>query len=195
MLMAKKKGGLPPGVVLYDRLIGDGTAYIDTGITPLYATDKISFCAKLDQYKGATFINAGSGANRFEIYGSSSTTRNFYYVSYPASAQRNCNLPNYIQFFNEGWIDMASGTSNFGGVASSGLNNNTLTPTWKASSSLKIMYNYKSTFKYFRYERSGGIIIDWHPCTYNGVAGMWDMVNNTFHGNANTSGSFSVAND
>lgn len=33
-LLMQKKGGLPPGVVLYDYLVGDGTAYIDTGIKP-----------------------------------------------------------------------------------------------------------------------------------------------------------------
>lgn len=36
---------------------------------------------------------------------------------------------------------------------------------------------------------------DFRPCTYNGEAGLWDMVEGKFYGNANTQGSFSVGND
>lgn len=42
---------------------------------------------------------------------------------------------------------------------------------------------------------SSTLVRDFRPCTYNGVAGMWDMVTNQFFGNANTQGSFSVGND
>lgn len=39
--------------------------------------------------------------------------------------------------------------------------------------------------KYCTITRSGTKILDLVPCTYNGVAGMWDRVSNTFFGSEN----------
>lgn len=38
-------------------------------------------------------------------------------------------------------------------------------------------------------------LMDLRPCTYNGAAGLWDIVSGTFYGNSNTSGTLTVGND
>lgn len=44
----------------------------------------------------------------------------------------------------------------------------------------------------FRVEKNGEVLHNLVPCTYNGEPGMWDLVEQKFYGNANTSGAFSV---
>lgn len=191
-------------IEFYDVLNCDG-GYLDLGPMTTW-NDKYSFAVKLIEYKGNVWLGAGSGGQRMNIYGSSTKTRKFYSVSYPLSAQKSAYLANTILDWNEGWIDLASGTSEFNGVSSSGLCNNTsyLTDAYLPTTNLRLFgnggetnatYSYKGMVKYFKIERNGKLYMHLVPCTLNGEAGMFDKVHHKFYGNSNASGSFTVSND
>ena len=212
LMMAKKLGGgLPSGVVLYDRLIGDGVAYIDTGL--VFTNDDILRIAfgKVTMNKSAYHLfGASSNDDRQRIQWASTGTA---YISM-LSQERQATSVNIkddvtIEF---GTLKTSSSWNIFAKYNDRVVYNESFSPFGLRTA--------ERTFLLFANRQNGSTAINtnrnpceikymdvldawdtsivkyyFHPCTYNGVAGMWDMVNNVFHGNANTSGSFSVANN
>ena len=58
---------------------------------------------------------------------------------------------------------------------------------------------YGSGWKIYSFQivdrESNQTILNMIPCTYQGEAGMWDVVSNQFYGNANSSGTLTAGND
>ena len=55
-------------------------------------------------------------------------------------------------------------------------------------------FNDNSLYSFKIYENDV-LVRDFKPCTYNGVAGLWDMVESKFYDNSNSVGTLTVSND
>lgn len=55
-------------------------------------------------------------------------------------------------------------------------------------------FNNNSLYSFKIYENDV-LVRDFKPCTYNGVAGLWDMVESKFYGNSNSVGTLTASND
>lgn len=200
-LLMQKKGGLPSGVVLYDRLVGDGTAYIeslpfnssyDYEMEVFNLPNYTNFWGWRESYGGKFYALATTNSTEIRLYRNNNNA--FTNVG-------GLGLPTLDRKISISWT---KGTIVV--VTSDGVTKNaTFTPVEKdiiggnarlfgmrGYSAAVVACGYKS---YIVKDENGNILVNLRPCTYNGVAGMWDMVNNRFYGNANTSGSFSVSND
>ena len=208
-------GGSPtpptPALVFYDRLVFDGTAYIETGITPpadasflvrlgnesLKATQRGFNCPTSTGVIGMNYAN-----------GTTSTTRyfNVYYgQSSAVSTNRNLAFSTTSYYFfltpkRFGWGSTAytitRGAENPNGHLSLGSNNShTGQPYTGRMGTFKIYgsdaQNCASTSDFSNYTP----VYTLRPCTYNGEAGMWCEETSTFYGNTAGAGTLSVLND
>lgn len=206
-------------LVFYDRITTDGTAYIDTGLTltdGTYVGSSFYFdmCISATQlpntsspvifgvriisthnqavlltmangttpsirYFNNTSVSSGVGfsvGERFNVLAKSDGlyVNGVLKGSFGASGKPYTSNPVKAILFGEALSDF------FGGALS--------------GTSRNIYTGYE--FYQLKIDGADGTpIINLKPCTYQGVAGMWDLVTNTFFGNANTSGEFSVSND
>lgn len=205
-MMAKKLGGgLPPGVVLYERLIGDGTAYIDTGFVPT-------------ESNLLGFEMAGRLVNKNTIlFGTCNSSYSAGYVEVSANGTYLrvglCGALNSITRITGNDIEVKCeqvGNNMVVDYSIDGVQGSLTTSNAKATynqslplfarriqrSGIAGISPNGASLKFLKlFAMDGSLMYNFHPCTYNGEAGMWDLVSNTFFGNANTSGSFSVAND
>lgn len=182
-------------LVFYDRLVGDGVAYIDTGVR-IAATDVIYMEVKCG-VKNAAFFGARSSYNGYlslrqanvagsSVYlriGSASNTTIATDGIHVQTVAIELNLPDLVYH---------------SGTKSGTLPRNTGLPTitswlFREHSTYDSPTSGVSTFSSFKLTRNGEVILDLKPCTYLKEPGMWDMVSETFFGNSNPSGgAFSV---
>jgi hypothetical protein len=194
-------------LVFYDKLVGDGTAYINTEYMPK-GTDSFSWDA------GPIVKN-----NRF-IWGCKSPTislgillygASISYLLYGPSTAREVNLTNtsraarsivvkkegdiYSRFLvNPGGEFMLSEEDSYAlkdatypiYIFASQFSTVNTAPNRIYDGAI---YSFKIT------DIDGNTIMSLKPCTFAGEAGMWDEVGSKFYGNAAASGEFSVTND
>lgn len=204
-LLMQKKGGLPPGVVLYDWLIGDGEAYINTGVTIWRG---ITVELNIDDSQCSNNVFLFGTRNTSGLLALRADAKTYWVANFFGGIEKNNPNPRtlYKTFYNtsihkagfEGWASsnqydsMSKLTickySPFL-IFACNLANST-------SIDSRIANGAKCSFcRIYDPLENDELLIDLRPCTYNGVPGMWDMVGNQFYGNANTSGNFTVAND
>lgn len=215
LMMAKKLGGgLPAGVVLYDWIATDGKAFINTGVignAPLYS--EVSF-----RWSGGSASSPDSvilGARK-----DSNNTRIFLSALYQASLA--IGLGDYkvlnekiANSMNLGYLitqctTIAEKSSSYFTIAESAYKGGTITTSTPPPVTNLPLYLFRNNYSTASYcspylhlenaviwtdDTKTNKLFDPHPCTYNGVAGVWDMVSNRFFGNANSSGSFTVGNN
>lgn len=191
----------PTGVVFYDRLVGDGVAYINTGFNPLKTHSYlVDFTRRIEGAHSVFGASIGWDSN-FVI-------QKYQYNNYQVRMFFNASTQKITGTISVGqrvkFYFTPQQTSVYKRDA---LLNNLGAYGAKADISKKIHlfgFNDNGTHKEnavidfyeFSIKDSGDtLLLDLVPCTYLGEAGMWDMVSNTFFGNANTSGSFAVEND
>lgn len=182
-------------IVYYDRLIGDGTAYIDLG-QPITANDRFDFGFKHNVANtNSMFGVKSSSSSRFDVNGRNGTNYKNLQLQYRSNTNRSIALANNLGQYSEGYIDLATLSAEFDGVASTFPDATATFPTSNLHLFTARATIFNGYFSHFKWSRSGDTVMDLKPCTYNGEAGMWDMVGWKFYGNSNTSGAFTAEND
>lgn len=179
-------------IKFYDYLVSDGKSYIDTEVI---GSDDISTDLK--------FTNLGA-SNKFVCGGTSVYT--------PVIVQSNNWFNTRYQPINSGVITTV--------LTQADQNEHTIkfnfnhSITWDGieyASNLSLQTDnrtillfgsqtgtqYNATIKlyYCKMYNNGVLIRDFKPCKYAGQYGLWDLVNNKFYGNANSSGAFTVGGE
>lgn len=187
-------GGGETDIVFYDRLIGDGKAYIQTDFIPAIGDD-ITF--ELKVMTGLNYLPriVGSGSGTYQLNITGSYFR--YFTDSSVSSAFSLNVNYQLHFLPDGTLEkknLATGQS----AIVTGLVDKVKGPT------NGVLYLFRNAtqgasgsmeFRNVLIKRNDAVVLDLRPCTYEGTPGMWDMVSNTFLGNAGTTGSFTVAND
>ena len=198
-------------LVFYDKLVGDGTAYINTEYYPK-GTDTFDYDVT-PKTTNAKFV-WGVKSNSISL-GEFLYTKDSSYFLYGPTAARDIGMANvgrlqrqlrvtlsdngqYFRVISAGdtSVNLAQGTgSYFSATAENPLLLFACQQTAGTGSfpdsrrSDGALWSFKIT------DIDGNTIMSLKPCTFVGEAGMWDEVNGKFYGNAASSGEFSVAND
>lgn len=185
-------------IVYYDRLIGDGTAYIDLGI-PATTNDRYELGFQLTEGKANPFFGAyNTSGTRLAFLGRSSlSTRTSFPIVYCSSSQQQLAIAGRLNNYVEGYVDLSALTAEFGNGVTSFTKGGNAFPTQNLHIFTTAEHNspHACSFSHFRLIRESNLLMDLKPCTYNGEAGMWDMVGWKFYGNSNTSGAFTAENE
>lgn len=210
-MMAHKEGGVPSGVEFYDYISTDGTAYINTGVLGNgELSSEVTFMwTRSDVFSPFAVIlgtRLNTGNTRYTLSALNSNSLGIgcgvnvtLGESIGVSMERRYTVTHHTHM-------KSGGSSSYYEVRDSGF----VSPTYTYSNivtdtdkELFLFRNNDSTASpcnsYLRIKSvklwSGDkvtLVRDLRPCTYNGVAGMWDMVSNEFFGNANSGGALSV---
>ena len=203
----------PTGVVFYDQLIFDGTAYIDTDITPAADSSfRVQLGNETQKVAQRVFqVPADNSTTIGMIYGSNTGTGGRYLsISYGASSAVYTNwrilwtVPTFAFFLtskNVGYGNTVNHTITKGNNNPSG----TLVLGSNAAHSGNPYTGTMWTFRVYGSETADlttnkGFndytpVYTFRPCTYNGEPGMWCEENSTFYGNTAGAGTLSVQND
>lgn len=207
------QSGPPPAPEFYDKLVFDGTAYIDTGIIPTYDGAIVSVLGG-ETKKGQQniFITPGYGGSvgGYRLYWGGNTNANrrqpigFYQTNSYLFNSPNITNWNELRFalgakglmYNNNII-----TYNKGSLAA----NSTLLIGGVAGSSLSAFSGYMRTFYFYGSDTANVTsyadfqnytpIYTLRPCLYGGKAGFWCVETDTFRGNSAESGTLTVLND
>jgi len=192
-LMMQSQGDVPSGVVFYDYLIGDGSAYVNTGIQVINNAIVNPKSISLTIYNNIAYTTAS-----YKLFEAQSINP-FYRVHHSKGKYWlgwGCTSANHISI---GFTKGSTETLKFDFVnklvfkgESEGVS---MGVAYKEGAPLKpiLIYAYNQRIYNVRIEYDGGIM-NLIPCEYNGEVGLWDSVNRGFYGNDNSSGSFSVGN-
>lgn len=198
--------------VFYDKLIFDGTAYIDTDIIP---PDNASYRVQLgnETQKVAqrlfmlragtngllgTLLNASTDATnrQFSIYyGSSSYADNTPKLAWTYPLYGFFLTPKRYGIGNNATL-ITRGADAPTGTLGLGINVSHTGQAYTGTMSIFRIYGSEAqdvdTYAGFNNYTS---IVTLRPCTYNGEAGMWYVEGNKFFGNTAGAGTLSVANN
>lgn len=186
---------VPSGVVFYNRLIGDGRAYIRTDFIPMPGDDvTLEWKSKVVLTSLPCPISSGTGTYIFIITGSF-----FKYFTSGEASSMVYIVDNFyrMHFLPDGTLERENlDTGTTGSVTSE------VSKTKQPSGGELFLFRRANLatgaaleIRSLLIKRNDAVVLDLRPCTYEGTPGMWDMVSNTFLGNAGTTGSFTVAND
>lgn len=206
-------GGGTAGVVFYDKLIFDGTAYIETDITPPSDFSvRVPLGNESTKAAQRVFGVPGTNSSTFALYyGNSTTSTNRYFaVYYGASSSVSSN--HYLAFSTKTFTFFLT-PKRFGiGSTAWNITKGSETP----SGALIIGYNSAKSGTPYTGEMKTFFIYDsdaqdatsasellnnytpeytLRPCTYNGEAGLWCVETSKFYGNSAVSGTLTVQND
>lgn len=184
-------------LVFYEKLIGDGVAYINTGAPYV---EGYTYAARLciPQTTNSWVMGAWTGNKGVTV------TRNGNYVR----LRLNTADTNAVSIGSDvvGYHDidfvfttqsnisytLDNTTVNTGRMASNGGSNVFLFGYSSGAAVGTYARNPSSFQSYTVKNESLNEVMHLVPCTYNGEAGMWDLVSQTFFGNAASSGQFTV---
>ena len=188
------------GVTLYDRLYGDGVAYIATDYY-LKGNEMIESVQQnifIDSANRALWGAVGTKAKTYCTTGGASNSASmqyvFYYGATSLTTYQNVNNSNYSQFrikFTAGYLHIADRDYTIGGsrVAIDApfhifakANDSAFWQGWIGQVVLSD-------------ENTSEVLAKFTPASYNGEAGMYDEISGKFYGNAATSGTFYVENE
>ena len=197
-------------LVFYDKLVGDGTAYINTEYYPT-SWDNVEWDADAPSvYNKYVFGCKSSVLSVANLVYSAAQT---YYNYKPSTSATTINEDNAKRqkrtlrivdlgdgSYRREVADLDSGVVNVIDAGWSGKDvvaTNALRVFCSTTSAGANEKFYKGAIRslVITDAKTGNTIMSLRPCTFAGEAGMWDEVGNKFYGNAATSGEFSVAND
>lgn len=214
MIAAGGGSPTPPGPVIepvfYDRLVFDGTAYIDTDLVP---QDGWSFkvLLGLETTKAAqrVFLAPAASSSFYGlVYASATTSTNrAIRVYYGGSAQGSGTLAFsttrynfFLTPYRYGWGSTVSNTYTKGSNAATG----GLTIGQHPGHTGQAFTGAMETFYIYGSDASGSTkatdfssytpLYTLRPCTYDGEAGYWCVETSTFYGNTAGAGTLSVEN-
>jgi hypothetical protein len=195
-------------LVFYDKLVGDGTAYINT---EYYAKGTDSFAWDAEKPTSWNQFIFGTKSSALNLGALPVNIQQTYYLVGSAGAtavseENSQRVARTMQVLTiDGSLhrvltDNGVQTKDFGVVGSYAEKTSSaplllfacqLNATNAAADRL-----YKGAIRSFSITAiDGNTIMSFRPCTWNGEAGMWDEVNGKFYGNAAASGEFTAAND
>ena len=193
-------------IVYYDKLVGDGVAYIDTDI-PYDPTTRILI--DFDNSSNKSWYNIMGVNDTWSRQTYFTITSNAYkYIQVRIATQGDHNAAKVYDdtTFVAGKrhklnVDLALKEAYFDGHEPVGVNGDSIHPTtgnWrlfgtKGSYSNQIS-NY-SMYGFSVYSNDGSLMYNLVPCTFDSTPGMYDTINRKFYGNSNTSGAFTVENE
>ncbi|MBQ1981814.1 MAG: hypothetical protein II229_01135 [Clostridia bacterium] len=202
-------GSLAP--VFYEYLVGDGTAYIDTGLVMpengslagLFGWETVrrgsqNIFGAFDVGGGETGVVFGgstSNSNRqFVAYYDKSSyvgtkTLSFYYTNYGMfMTPKRFGYGNDAATYTKGSQHPAATVKIFGGYPTYTSFSGALKGAFTVyGSDAQNAANYAALIAFTP-------VATFRPCTYNGVAGLWYVEQNRFLGNAAASGAFTATN-
>ena len=198
-------------LVFYDKLVGDGTAFINTEYYPK-GTDTFDYdvTPKTTNSKFVWGVKSNSISLGELLY-----TKESSYFLYGPTAARDVGVANvgrlqrklqvtlsdngqYFRTISAGntLVNLAQGTgSYFSATAENPLllfacQQSVATGSYPdGRRSDGALWSFKIT------DIEGNTIMSLKPCTWNGEAGMWDEVGGKFYGSATTAGAFTAEND
>lgn len=215
LMMAKKVGGgLPAGVVLYDWIATDGKAFINTGVignAPLYSEVSFRWSGGSASSPDSVILGARKDSNNTRIFLSALNQVNLGIGvgSYMTLGAKLTDSMKYGYLITQYTTIAEKGSSYLTVAELAYMGGNATTSTTPPITNLPL-YLFRNNYSTASYcspnlhlenaviwtdDTKTNKLFDPHPCTYNGVAGVWDMVSNRFFGNANSSGSFTVGNN
>lgn len=207
-----QKGDIPLRPVFYDRLVFDGTAYIDTGITaPTDASFRVKLGNETLKAQQRCFgMTATSGMIAMHYSANTSSAQRHFNTYYgqtstvwagSANAFSTTTYRFYLTPKRVGWGDNTSYTFTKGeGTPSGGIVLGTNTshsgqPYTGSMGQFRVYgsdaQNVSSDTGFDNYTP----VYTLKPCTYNGEAGMWCVETSTFYGNSAGSGTLTVTNN
>ena len=184
----------PPGVVWFKRLIFDANTSLNTGMNVQGVTFEweVEWTRTVDENMAYPFEKRdydsvrdvricvsryfGSVPFGYLLYGALSFTT--------VAASPSLNTPNTFILSRQAGGSQYTLTSN-GASGSIGGERDTNTPLYMNPGAKEVRRSIVRV--------NGVVVQNLRPCTYNGEAGMWDTVTDTFIGNASGSGTFTVA--
>lgn len=200
-----------PAPVFYDYLVGDGTAYVDTGYTLPDLASMAGYFGHETRKAGSQNIfgvwEVGYGATGLTFGGSTNSTRRQFVAFYDKPTNVGSK---YLNFTFTGFGAILT-PKRFG----FGSDTSTLTRgSAKPAGTVKVFGGYPSYTAYSGVLSGAFTIYDsnaqnaatyadliaftpiatFRPCTYNGEAGLWHVEAGTFHGNAAGSGALTATN-
>ena len=206
-------GGSPtPTPVFYDRLVFDGTAYIDTDIVPgADASFRIAGVG-YESEKAAQRVfatRAGDSASTGMFYGSGTTTTNrsvsVVYgssstlltktIAFSTSAYSFFLTPNRMGYGNTAYAITKGSAEPTGGLVI-GYNASHSGQAYTGRMGIFRIYgsDAQNVTTYSGFD-SYTAVYTLRPCTYNGEAGLWCVETSTFYGNSAESGTLTVMNN
>jgi hypothetical protein len=202
-------------LVFYDKLVGDGTAYINTELLP-NSFDNYEWKADPPMYVNK-FIFGAKSTNQSALALVYSEGESYYLYTGHGQDPIQVLQENYdfmhralrlYQRQSDGiWVRELCNfvTGNIKILGEGGDTENEYIGTLplllfacnKSTTNAAADRIYRGAILSFIVtdSRTNEVRMSLKPCTWNGEAGMWDEVGNKFYGNADTSGEFSVAND
>ena len=204
-----------PTLVFYDRLVFDGTAYIDTDIVPdAEASYRMMFGDETLKASQTLFTVPAENSTRIGlVYGSSTTsTRRAFSVYYGASGAVRSDqtmlfsaarytmmlTPLKVQFGQNGTAQSITKGSNApSGPLIFGQNATHSGTAYTGSMGNQRVYgpDAKNATSYTDLLNNYTPTHTLRPCTYNGEAGFWCVETSKFYGNSASSGTLSVINN
>lgn len=189
-------------IQLYDYLQNDGVAYIDTEIKNIVNTEIELVAQQTELNSGGyfTLLGANETADTFKVifvYGSA------VFYSQP-TARGNSTIIGDIDTDKHTFkANLKTNDVTFG------FDNTTITDSYAITNTTTYsLYlfarnnrgrgaNGNSKMKVYslKVKDNGKLIKDFRPCIYNDEAGLWELVENKFYGNANSTGTLTVGND
>ena len=210
-------GGEPPTPpviepVFYDRLVFDGTAYIDTDIIPdanaSYKTTLGNESSKVAQriltvkdssstLIGAILNNSTSATNRcFSIYyGSSSALSTDKTLAWTTSEYNFFLTPKRFGIADSVYSITKGNRTPAGGIVIGSNYQHSGNPYSGDTSTIFVYGSDAQNVETFAGFDSYTPAYTLRPCTFNGEAGLWCVETSTFYGNTAGSGTLSVRNN
>ena len=204
----------PPGPVIepvfYDRLVFDGTAYIETNyVLPANCSIGGNFGYETQKIAQRVFRSQGGGGYILLTYGgSTSSTRRQLVLFYDSASALVNNL--YVNFTFDSYSFFMTPTKYGIGETASTYTKGNSHPTGGIvfgdgiggqafTGRMGIFKVYDSTAagatSAIDLENNYTPVATFRPCTYNGEAGMWYVEGNQFFGNTAGAGNLTVANN
>ena len=195
-----KKMDVVDSIQLYDYLQGDSLAYIDTNYRIDYYDSiktKLSVTQSIQNrmvFMGWFSANQNSVSSGFGF--STGAVNSRWFNRKVALMRMNLNTIYEFTFNKDGYkgdinmpfdeeLDVPTNTKISG------------TMTLVRLASMSDSYSKGKVKLYYTqiFNKEGKLIKDFRPCLYNDEAGLWELVENKFYGNANSTGTLTVGND
>lgn len=182
----------------YDKIIPKDNAYINTGYIPTADSSFVVHIKRARLNNSCIYSNATQGKTdgiRFLL------ASNGIYVSFGASRVLNSGLSELelnIIHAHKKYITINGNSNTYITSVGNTYINEPLTifsDYYNRSVSGQLAYFNGNSLYSFKIYENDVLVRDFKPCTYNGVAGLWDTVESKFYCNSNNIGTLTVSND
>lgn len=200
---------IPAGVVFYDWLVFDGTAYIETGITPpadasflvrlgnetVKGSQRCFICPTQSGYIGMNYANVTTSRTFNIYYGQASAVSSNRTLAFSTTTYNFFLTPKRFGWGSTAYT-ITRGAENAASPLILGSNaSHNGQPYTGAMGEFKTYGSDAQNVTNANDFSSYTPVYTLRPCTYNGEAGMWCVETSTFYGNTAGAGTLSVLNN